>query len=114
MRGLSRAGRFVRLRREVGEAFQRFSAEALDHLTAAGARLVLLSKVDGSKVDGVYLGEVEQDAWDDISIVEYPTVEAVNDLASDPSYQAAAVHRSAALERYIILATTALFDASKP
>jgi uncharacterized protein (DUF1330 family) len=89
------------------EAFQRFSAEALELLARVGARLVLLSKVDG-----VYLGEMAHDAWDDISVVEYPSVGSVNDLASDPAYQAAVVHRTAALERYAIVATTALFDAS--
>jgi uncharacterized protein (DUF1330 family) len=89
------------------EAFQRFSAEAIEHLARVGARLVLLSRVDG-----VYIGEMAHDEWDDISIVEYPSVATVNDLASDPAFQAAVVHRTAALERYAIVATTALFDAS--
>ena len=89
------------------EAFQRFSAAALGLLAERGARIVLLSTIDG-----VYLGDMDQGEWDEMSIVEYPTVEMVTDLAAHPEYQAAVVHRTAALERYLILATTAVFDAS--
>ena len=58
------------------------------------------------------LGDIGQDEWDQVAIVEYPGVEAFLDMGQDPDYLAATVHRTAGLERSHILATTAVIDAS--
>jgi uncharacterized protein (DUF1330 family) len=86
---------------------QRFASAAFEHLAKHGARIVLLSSVDG-----VYLGDMEQGEWDEVSVIEYPSLDAVAALTADPDYQAAVVHRTAALDRYVLLAISPTFDAS--
>lgn len=90
------------------EAYQRYGAVALGHVARRGGRLVLLSSVDG-----IVLGALAQDEWDQVAIVEYPTLDAFRNMGEDPDYLAATVHRAAALERSAILATTAVIDASQ-
>ncbi|MEZ5143693.1 MAG: DUF1330 domain-containing protein [Acidimicrobiales bacterium] len=91
------------------EAYQRYGAVAYAHVTARGGRFVLYSDVDG-----VVLGDMGHDEWDQVAIVEYPSVDAFLDMGQDPDYLAATVHRTAGLERSVILATTAIIDASAP
>jgi uncharacterized protein (DUF1330 family) len=91
------------------EAYQRYGEVAIAHVAKRGGRLVLLSAVDG-----VALGAVAQDEWDEIAIVEYPSLDAFIDMGQDPDYLAATVHRTAGLERSAILATTPVIDASAP
>lgn len=89
------------------EAYQRYGEVAIAHVTKRGGRLVLLSAVDG-----VVLGSTPQDGWDQVAVVEYPSMDAFVDMGQDPDYLAATVHRAAGLERSEILATTAVIDAS--
>jgi uncharacterized protein (DUF1330 family) len=89
------------------EAYQRYGEVAMSHVAKRGGRLVLLSGVDG-----IVLGAMAQDEWDQMAIVEYPHVEAFLDMGRDPDYLAATVHRTAGLERSAIIATTAVIDAS--
>jgi uncharacterized protein (DUF1330 family) len=89
------------------DAYQRYGEVAIAHVTKRGGRLVLLSAVDG-----IVLGAMAQDEWDQVAIVEYPNLEAFIDMGNDPDYLAATVHRTAGLERSAILATTAVLDAS--
>jgi uncharacterized protein (DUF1330 family) len=89
------------------EAYQRYGEVAMAHVAKRGGRLVLLSGVDG-----IVLGAMAQDEWDQLAIVEYPHVEAFLDMGRDPDYLAATVHRTAGLERSAIIATTAVIDAS--
>jgi uncharacterized protein (DUF1330 family) len=91
------------------EAYQRYGEVAITHVAKRGGRLVLLSAVDG-----VALGAAAQDEWDEIAIVEYPSLDAFVDMGQDPDYLAATVHRTAGLERSVILATTPVIDASAP
>jgi uncharacterized protein (DUF1330 family) len=91
------------------EAYQRYGEVALAHVTKRGGRLLLLSMVDG-----IVLGDMAQDEWDQVAIVEYPALDAFIDMGEDPDYLAATVHRTAGLERSAILATTAVIDASAP
>jgi uncharacterized protein (DUF1330 family) len=89
------------------EAYQRYGVVAMEHVAKRGGHLVLLSTVDAA-----VLGAVDHDDWDQVAIVEYPDVAAFLDMGSDPDYLAATVHRLAGLERSVILATSAVFDAS--
>lgn len=89
------------------DAYQRYAEVALQHVTNRGGRLVLLSAVDG-----VVLGAMDQREWDEVAIVEYPSLGAFLDMGQDPDYLAATVHRTAGLERSVLLATTPVIDAS--
>jgi uncharacterized protein (DUF1330 family) len=89
------------------EAMHRFAAAAFEYLVEYGARIVL-----HSSVDGVYLGDMDQGEWDEVTVIEYPSLDAVAALTADPDYQAVVVHRTAALDRYVLLATRPVFDAS--
>ena len=46
--------------------------------------------------------------WDDALLVEYPTIGAFLEMIGKPSYQAAAVHRTAALEDSRLIRTATI------
>jgi uncharacterized protein (DUF1330 family) len=83
------------------EAYGRYGAVALDHVTRRGGALVLYNDVLG-----VLIG---QDApWDQIAVMQYPGTDAFIDMIRDPDYQAALVHRDAGLAETAILVSRAL------
>lgn len=89
------------------EAYGRYGANTMPHVAKRGGRLVLLSQADESVIGT--LGH-----WDQVAIVEYPDRAAFIDMGQDPDYLAGTVHRTAALERTAIIATTPVIDASNP
>ena len=89
------------------EAYQRFISAVGDGIRQRGGRIVL-----AMTVDGVWRGDAEQNDWDRVGIVEYPSMSVLRELRADPDAAAAQVHAEAAVERWVILATTAVFDAS--
>jgi uncharacterized protein (DUF1330 family) len=89
------------------EAYSRYGANTMPHVAQRGGRLVLLSQADESVIGN--LGD-----WDQVAIVEYPNRDAFIEMGRDPDYLAGTVHRTAALERTAIIATTPVIDASNP
>jgi uncharacterized protein (DUF1330 family) len=89
------------------EAYGRYATNTMPHVAKRGGRLVLLSTADESVIGTI--GD-----WDQVAIVEYPNRAAFIDMGQDPDYLAGTVHRTAALERTAIVATTPVIDASKP
>ena len=89
------------------EAYGRYGANTMPHVAQRGGRLVLLSQADESVIGT--LGD-----WDQVAIVEYPNRAAFIDMGKDPDYLVGTVHRTAALERTAIIATTPVIDASNP
>lgn len=89
------------------EAYGRYGAVALEQVAKRGGRLVLLAAADEEVIGSP--GD-----WDQVAVVEYPSRAAFLDMIADPAYQAGTVHRTAALERTTILATSPVIDASDP
>ncbi len=81
------------------EAYQRYGAVAVNKVTGVGGRIVWMAPVHGAVI------APEGEAWDDAVLVEYPSRRAFLDMVSQPDYQAAAVHRTAALADSRLLLT---------
>lgn len=92
------------------EAYQRYGAVAMQRVASVGGRAVWMGSVKAT----VIAPEGEQ--WDDAVLVEYPSRKAFFEMISQPEYQVAVPHRSAALEDSRLIATGAvaeLFDSQK-
>jgi uncharacterized protein (DUF1330 family) len=85
------------------EAYQRYSEVALRTVAEVGGQLVYLGRVAASVIAPA--GE----EWDDVALVRYPSRRAFVEMIGRADYQAAAVHRSAALADSRLICTEALF-----
>jgi len=73
--------------------FQRYAQIIAPLMAADGARLFWAGKVLA------YVIAPADELWDDVALVEYPSVAAFRRLIGNPTYQSeAAFHRTAALE----------------
>lgn len=73
------------------EAYQRYAAVAIRKIKSLGGRVLWM----GNVAHTVIAPPGEQ--WDEALIVEYPSPRAFLDMLAMEDYQAAAVHRTAAL-----------------
>jgi uncharacterized protein (DUF1330 family) len=83
------------------EAYGRYGAVALDQVVRRGGALVLYNDVLQ-----VLIGRTAP--WDQIAIMQYPSIDAFVDMIRDPDYQAALVHRDAGLADTALLVSRAL------
>ncbi len=83
------------------EAYRRYSRTAVKQVAAVGGEVVWA----GAAMLGVIAPPDER--WDDVLLVRYPSVAAFLDMLGTPDYQAATVHRTAALEDSRLIATMA-------
>lgn len=88
------------------EAYKRYSRIAQKHVAAIGGELAWLGSVQA------HLIAPAQERWDDVMLVRYPSVAAFLQMLADPEYQAATVHRTAALEDSRLIATSQLIPAA--
>ncbi len=79
------------------EAYQRYGMGAVAKIIEYGGRIVEMSRPYQ-----VFIGEAE--AWDDVVTVEYPSHSAFIEMMRDPAYRELTVHRTAGLERSVVLA----------
>ncbi|KJH79574.1 DUF1330 domain-containing protein [Pseudomonas sp. KSR10] len=73
------------------EAYARYSRTALQKVRAAGGDVQVAAKAQ------VALIAPEQEHWDEMLLVRYPSPDAFLAMLSDEQYQAATLHRTAAL-----------------
>lgn len=73
------------------EAYGRYAAVARKKLAQLGAKVIW-----SGKPQGTLIGPMDQQ-WDEAFLVRYPTAEVFFEMLSMPDYQAARVHRTAAL-----------------
>ena len=81
------------------QAYQRYAAVAVKQIAAVGGRVLWTGKVTASVI------APDAEEWDDAVLVEYPSRAAFLKMLSDPAYQAAVPHRSAALIDSRLIAT---------
>ncbi|HEY9119110.1 MAG TPA: DUF1330 domain-containing protein [Marinobacter sp.] len=86
------------------EAYKRYSATALAKLEEIGARPVWM----GRALTCVIAPDGEQ--WDEVFLVRYPSGEAFFQMIGMPDYQAATLHRTAALADSRLIATVEAGD----
>lgn len=79
------------------EAYLRYGAVAMQKVMGLGGKLLL-----GVPMQQVFIGN-ENDEWDDVMIVYYPSRRAFLTMLRMPDYQAAHVHRDAGLLRTRLL-----------
>ena len=72
-------------------AYRRYSAQAAPQLAAVGGRVVWMG------TGGLSVIAPEDEPWDDVLLVEYPSRDAFLRMIATPAYQAALPHRRAAL-----------------
>lgn len=81
------------------EAYLRYKKVFCDWVEARGGKLIW-----DAKVDFQFIGEDEE--WDEAFIALYPKAQDFRDMQFDETYQPALQHRSAGLEKSIILRCT--------
>jgi uncharacterized protein (DUF1330 family) len=83
------------------EAYERYGREAAPYLAKAGGRLL-----NAAEARHTVIGP--EDEWDLALLVEYPSAQRFLEMASDPGYLEAHVHRDAALADSRLIATRLL------
>jgi len=78
---------------------------AFRHVTQRGGRLTVLATVAQTIIGGA-------SHWHQVATMEYPNVAAFLDMAADPDFQAATVHRDAGLADTLVLVTRSLLPPS--
>lgn len=73
------------------EAYATYGRHARQHLADIGAEVVVMAESPGTLI-----GPVDEQ-WHQVLLVRYPSIEQFVAMVTDPSYEEAAVHRTAAL-----------------
>lgn len=82
------------------EAYARYSRTALAKVHGVGGEVQLAANAHMALI------APEGERWDQLLLVRYPSPEAFLAMLGDPEYQAATVHRTAALADSRLIATT--------
>ena len=82
------------------EAYARYSRTALSKVRGVGGAVELLANAQ------VALIAPEGETWDQLLLVRYPSPEAFLTMLADPEYQAATLHRTAALADSRLIGST--------
>ncbi len=83
------------------EAYERYGAEAAPYLAKAGGRLLSAAEARHTVIG-------PEHEWDMALLVEYPSAQRFLEMAGDPGYLQAHVHRDAALADSRLIATRLL------
>lgn len=87
------------------EAYQRYGSVAAQRISSVGGGLLWLGRVCFSVI------APQGEEWDDAILVQYPSRNAFLEMVAQPEYQAAAVHRTAALADSRLIATATVTSA---
>jgi uncharacterized protein (DUF1330 family) len=82
------------------EAYGRYGAVAVQRIASVGGRLLYMGSVQATVIGP------DAERWDDVVLVEYPSRRKFIEMVSQPEYQAAAPHRTAALADSRLIATS--------
>ena len=83
------------------ESYLRYGQQVAPHLERVGATIRY-----GGTAPAVVIGDGERPSWDAILIVEYPSPAAFLDMVTTEEYAKVHEHRSAALDRGDLIATS--------
>ncbi len=86
------------------QSYERYANALGTLLKKAGGRLIWLGSVDQ-----VFIG-YEDDAFDHVMLVEYPSRKAFLDMVASPEYMEANQDREAGLDRTVLLAADPIFS----
>jgi uncharacterized protein (DUF1330 family) len=81
------------------EAYRDYSDDVVKMVEARGGRVLWTGQPEH-----VLIGDTEQDGWDLVVLVSYPSREAFIDMVSSPKYQDSHTQRARGLDRSVLLA----------
>jgi uncharacterized protein (DUF1330 family) len=87
-------------------AYRDYSDQVVKMVEARGGRVIWTGRPEN-----VLIGDGEQDAWDLVALVSYPSRAAFIDMVTSSSYQEAHTHRERGLDRTVLLACEPLLNA---
>lgn len=79
------------------DAYLRYASAFNEIMTPLGVRILY-----SGEVKGFLIGEGEGE-WDAIALIQYPSTQVMLDMWRNPDYQAAQLHRAAALEGQLLI-----------
>lgn len=91
------------------DAYLRYSGLTMPLIKARGGTIIW-----AGTCEGVALGDANGPRWDYAALVTYPSRAAFLDMMTAPEYAVANVHREAACEEHLILATTEKYSKLAP
>jgi uncharacterized protein (DUF1330 family) len=83
------------------EAYARYAAQVQNFLIEVGASVQYMGSVHGCLI------APQEEQWDEVLLVKYPSVQAFTMMLAMPDYLAATAHRTAALDDSRLIATSA-------
>ena len=82
------------------DAYAEYSKKAIGHLKKVGAKLIWFGEARASVIGP------QDEYWDQVFLVRYPSVEKFIEMIESESYQEIVTHRSAALKDSRLIAIT--------
>ena len=86
--------------------YGKYGRSAVDMVEARGGKVLWMGRVDQTLI-----GDVDEQDWDAIALVQYPSRKAFVEMTTSKEYDAAHEHREGGLERTVLLACTPRADA---
>jgi uncharacterized protein (DUF1330 family) len=93
-------------------AYRDYSDQVIKMVEARGGRVIWTGRPEH-----VLIGDTENDDWDLVALVSYPSRSAFIDMVTSPKYEEAHTHRERGLDRTVLLACQPLrtmVDSSVP
>lgn len=81
------------------QAYNLYSKQAFAHVAGCGGEVLFWGKAHAAII------APEGESWDEMLLVQYPSIEKFVAMVMNPDYQAIAVHRTAGLEDARLIAT---------
>lgn len=81
------------------EAYKRYLKSADEHVAAVGGEVLWMGQPQANII------APPDEHWDAILLVRYPSAAAFSEMLRSPDYQAAAIHRTAALDDSRLIAS---------
>jgi uncharacterized protein (DUF1330 family) len=97
--GASESGGDSAARSTGAAAYRDYSDQVVAMVEARGGRVIWTGRPEH-----VLIGDADDDAWDLVALVSYPSRSAFIDMVTSPKYEKAHTHRERGLDRTVLLA----------
>ena len=87
-------------------AYREYSDQVVKMVEARGGKVIWTGRPEH-----VLIGDSNEDDWDLVALVSYPSRAAFIDMVTSPNYEAAHEHRERGLDRTVLLACEPLLNA---
>jgi uncharacterized protein (DUF1330 family) len=87
-------------------AYREYSDQVIKMVEARGGKVIWTGRPEH-----VLIGDSEQDGWDLVALVSYPSRSAFMEMVTSPKYEQAHEHRARGLDRTVLLACEPVLNA---